>query len=535
MPFSRRQLHALSRDPATLRRAVLLTAAVFILSAIWLGIIRPETPGPEGRADPRSNKIGEVLQVTVPDRTALLRALRGHAYAEARRRQDQGEPDNDFMGLPMLPASLPALFAVSTLPPGEQYIVLAWHEAILTGKVPPELIPQTAALTIASAPALPRTMAADLKRAARDYQGALADYEAIGAAPDGIEARRQAVALAENRGWPEVLARLLVQPAYYEAVHSVDDALSHRIAQEQLDVPMIYHRAWVYFTGGFRQIDYLILSLLTASVWFVSLHKACRLRRGLWWFSLAGVPLGIFSTVITLVLSSLQEARQGLTDSELAGPALLFQIAGVGLREEISKLLCFLPLCLLLLRRGTPAQALLAASCVGLGFALEENIGYYRIYGPSAVLTRYATATFMHIAMTGLAGLALFKFLRYPKNFGPLFGATFTGVVVLHGIYNFSQGGFDNPFSRELANLFPFIVAGLGWYYFQSIRQEQDDAPQLVSAEAVFLLGTTIVTGTLLSYLVHESGWASALTAFVPAALSSILFCWLFHHFLRNA
>ena len=86
-----------------------------------------------------------------------------------------------------------------------------------------------------------------------------------------------------------------------------------------------------------------------------------------------------------------------------------------------------------------------------------------------------------------------------------------------------------------MSGLFPFIIAGLAWYYFQTIRQEQEAAPQPLSAEAVFLLGTTIVMGTLLNYLVHENGWAAAVSAFIPAALSSILFCWLFHHFLRNA
>lgn len=534
---SRRHLHALSRDPATLRRAVLLTATVFLLSAVWIHFVRPVKPDDLPHpTNPQVHALRSILQTENPDRGALVRHLRDHAEREAVRQQSRKEEDPDDWEIAMAPEpGLTPLLAASKLPAGEPQAFLDWHDALLAGKVPDGVLPRIAALTFPNDPGLPRLMAADLKRTARDYEGALADYETAGAEPALADARRRAVALAVSRDWTGVIDRLLAQPAYYEAVHEIRDDLSRLVAQEQFDVPQLFRRNFEGALGLLAKTDYLLLSLLTAAVWFVSLHKACRLPRRQWWFSLAGLPLGIFSTIVALVLLSLQQARHGLTDSEAAGPALLFQIASVGLREESAKLLCFLPLALLLLRHGTPARALMAASCTGLGFALKENIGYYQLSGGAGVLSRFVTATFLHIALTGLSGLAFFKFLRYPKNFGPLFLATFTGMVMLHGFYNFSQAGFDNPFSRELSGLFPFIIAGLAWYYFQTVRQEQDDAPQRLSAEAVFLLGTTMVTGTLLNYLVWENGWETGLGVLVPTALSSVLFCWLFHHLLRNA
>ncbi len=534
MLFSRRHLHFLSRDPRTLRHAILIVAAVFFATALWVGVSRPATPSVESVLDRAAGEITPLLKAPVPDRTALMRALRSNAVKEARWRrflEDHDEPPEE---LPLLSLALPSLLAGSTLPVEEQAAFLAWHQAILTNKVSPEQIPRLAGLTIPPAPSVPGTMAGDLQRITRNYQGALATYEAAGSLPDGIEARRRAVELAVSRDWKPVLERLLAQPAYYDAVHAVDDELSYFVAGEQLDIRQIFHRTLAYSHAVLTKVDYLLLSLLTASIWFVSLHKASQLPLRQWWVGVVALPLGVFSTVITLVLLSLQQARGGLVDSDLAGPALLYQIASVGLREEISKLICFLPL-LLFLRRGTPAQALMAASCVGLGFALKENISYYDRSGGAGVLSRFATATFMHIAMTGLTGLALFKFWRYPKNYGPLFLATFVGMVLLHGFYNFSLGGYDNPFSRELANLFPFIIAGLGWYYFQTLRQEQDEAPQILSAEAVFLLGITVVMGVLLNFLVWEKGWEGALQTFVPSVLSSVMFGWLFHHFLRQA
>ena len=526
---SRRQLHALSRDPAVLTRAILITLGAFLLSAVWLGLNRPPTPPEEPVADRRAQEIREVLQARPLDRAALLRVLRDDVRGVAQEEAEAEEPQS-----PQPAIDLPALLAASPLPPGEQEALALWYAALLSGKITPELIGRMESLTMPEAPGLPRTMAADLKRATRDYKGALADYETSGAQPDGGEARRRAVDLALSRGWAEVVDRLLAKPAYAEAVQAVPDGLAREAARHQLDVRSILRQVIDYTISLLQKRDFLLLSLLTGAVWFISLHKACRLPRRQWGISLVGIPLGMLSTVITLVLLDLQEARNGLADSEIAGPALLFQIASVGLREESSKLICVLPL-LLWLRRGTPAQALMAASCVGLGFAVKENIGYYVRSDGGSVLGRFVTANFMHLAMTGLTGHALFRFLRYPKNYGPAFLATFVGMVLLHGFYNFSQGGHQNPFSQELSNLLPFFVAGLAYYYFQTIHHEQDDAPQVLSAHAVFLLGSAVVVGTLLNFLVWENGWALALEGLIPAALSCVLFGWLFTHLLRDA
>lgn len=532
MLLSRRQLHALSRDPAVLWRAVLITFGAFFLTALWAGVQRPPPQTPPGILDLRNQGIRKILQADPLDRAALLRELR----ADARRTalwQQHAETGNAEGGAPGQ-LNLPRLLALSPLPASEQDAIVLWYAAIISGKVPPDLIPRMESLAMPGAPSLPRTMAADLQRLSLDYQRALASYEAAGAAPDGGEARRRAVDLALSRGWASEADRLLAQPAYYEAVHAVPDHLSEETARHQLDVRVLLRRTLAYSASVLHKTDFLLLSILTATVWFISLHKACRLPRRQWWLSLAGIPLGMFSTVVTLVLMDLQEARNGLSDSALAGPALLYQIAGVGLREEFSKLLCLLPL-LWLLRKGSPAQALMAASCTGLGFALKENIMYYQSSDGSAVLGRYLTANFMHLAMTGLTGHALFRFLRYPKNFGPAFLATFCGMVMLHGFYNFSQGAYGGQLDHEISRLFPFIVGGLAWYYFQTIRQDQDRAPEALSAQAVFLLGTAVVMGTLLNFLVWENGWGMALEAFIPAVLSAAMLCWLFSHLLRDA
>ena len=552
MLISRRQFHALSRDPATLIRAILVILGVFILIALWLGYVRPpdKPEVQESLSQKRAKDLNKVLKASPLDRAALLRALRVDAQL-ARHLTADPDPEETGDGLPPGPGipripkrtlppevsfnafQLEPLLAGSSLTPVEQKGILTWYEAVLSQKTTPEQITQLAALAMPAAPDLPGTMAADLKRIAQDYEGALADYEAIGAQPQALEARRRAVDLTVTREWDAVTARLLSQKAYDDAVHAFPDDLADHVARGQLDVGRLLHHILRDSLKGLQQFDYLFLSLLVGAVWFISLHKASRIPRRLWWISLAAIPLGMLSTVITLVLGELQEARHGLSVTGQVGPDFVFWIASVGLREEVSKMICVLPL-LLLLRKGTPAQALMAASCVGLGFAVEENINYLAGSHGTDLLGRFITANFLHVAMTGLIGHALFRFLRYPKNFGNAFLATFVGMVVLHGVYDFSLTYYDNPLSRELSHLTPFFVAGLAFYYFQTIRQDMDDAPQALSAQAVFLLGTATAVGTLLNFLVWQEGWGDALQAIVGSILSSVLFCWLFVYHLRN-
>ena len=93
-----------------------------------------------------------------------------------------------------------------------------------------------------------------------------------------------------------------------------------------------------------------------------------------WWLALLAVGLGVVSIWPTLFAVYWQEEVWGLEDSKDLIGGLRFYILGVGLREELSKLLLFLPLLPWVLRRGSEREALLVAACVGLGFAMEENV-----------------------------------------------------------------------------------------------------------------------------------------------------------------
>ena len=141
---------------------------------------------------------------------------------------------------------------------------------------------------------------------------------------------------------------------------------------------------------------FMPLSLLAGLVWFTVLVKlggVTKLSSSRLWVFVLAVFAGLFSGIPTLVLRVWQEDILGF---ELNGEFvndLLFCISNIALREEISKLLLFIPLVPILLKRRSQIEWLIAAACVGLGFAIMENVGYFNRSGPIA-LTRMLTASF---------------------------------------------------------------------------------------------------------------------------------------------
>lgn len=525
-----------------LTRAVLMVLGLFALTAVVLNWgaeggeqARRWRETGRGGHDREGEKVADVLKGDPVDRNALVRALR----LEARLVRAEGPDD--------LPSAIPAgglavledegaaartedLLNTSSLPEAERLLFIQYYKT-LQAKDPdlPAAVAVLEAGMINGSAALPLTMAGDLVRRGTDYKEALRLYEKAGALADGAEARRRALDLAVIREWPETLERLMALEGYREALDSGEDTLQMRVAQETRDAGALIAVSVDHIVEGLQQPQLVLVSLLTAMVWFISLHKACRIPMREWWISGVGVLLGVGSVAITLLFLLLQESHGGLAENGTADNDFIFYLAGVGLREEGAKLICFLPL-LPLLRKRTPGLALVAASCVGIGFAMEENLTYFRGAGVDNAIGRFVSANFMHLGMTGLVGHALFRFLRYPKNYGPVFMATFVLMVAVHGFYDFCLSGY----SADAANLPTFLLAGLAWYYFQTVRMEQDGAPQVISAYSVFLLGSAVLVGFLLNCLVADFGWQTGFIILWPAVLSVVLLNAMFVWLLRE-
>lgn len=118
------------------------------------------------------------------------------------------------------------------------------------------------------------------------------------------------------------------------------------------------------------------------------------------------------------------------------GPLLVYLCTVVGLVEESCKLLAVL---LVAWPRQDFREAwdgLACASAAALGFATAENFSYVVNSGDAAILLgRSLSATFAHVAMSGMWGYALGLYKQRQVNVLVVLEALFWSAV-LHGLYD---------------------------------------------------------------------------------------------------
>ncbi|QDU54674.1 PrsW family glutamic-type intramembrane protease [Aeoliella mucimassa] len=203
-------------------------------------------------------------------------------------------------------------------------------------------------------------------------------------------------------------------------------------------------RQWVRYWWAIPKIMWLgavpgatAVALVTGICWFVFIVQAGQPHRehGIrWWLAALAVPLGVLSIWPTLFAVDWQDIEMGISEADDLKAGLKFFIAGVGLREELCKLLMFVPLLPPIIRRRNEREALIVAACVGLGFAMEENINY--ILGTGDATGRFLTANFFHMSLTGIAGLALCRGIWCPRERAAEAGVVFLVAVFVHGLYD---------------------------------------------------------------------------------------------------
>ncbi len=93
---------------------------------------------------------------------------------------------------------------------------------------------------------------------------------------------------------------------------------------------------------------------------------------------LAALLLGVVAAMLASYAALVQEGMRGFR-FRAEDPVMrqfLYFLAGVSLREESLKLLCFAPLAIAV-RRGRAIDALVLAGLTGLGFAFQENLSVF--------------------------------------------------------------------------------------------------------------------------------------------------------------
>lgn len=270
---------------------------------------------------------------------------------------------------------------------------------------------------------------------------------------------------------------------------------------------------WAVPKVAFRRFETAgaaVLSAIAACCWFAFLWQA--LQTPGWrdlrlWCALLAVPLGMLSIWPTHFMALWQEQVMNLHDSVELIPGIRYFVLGVGLREELAKLLLLLPLMPILARRSDELTALLVAACVGLGFAAAENVSYFGWSGGADAMGRFLTANPFHMSSTGLIGLALYRAIRNPQGWASHSAGVFGVLAIAHGLYD---SFIALPDLAEYAILSQIIFALLVYQFFHELRGLRTAPRDVISLSATFLFGVSFVTAATFVYLSATLGTTAA-------------------------
>ena len=273
----------------------------------------------------------------------------------------------------------------------------------------------------------------------------------------------------------------------------------------------------------------VVLALFSGACWLGFCAHAAQVkgpRDPLAWLLPAALILGGASVWPTHFMSLWLESQWNLRPSVELAAGLRYCVLGIGLPEELAKLACFVPLLppLLWIRGDLPA--LITAGCVGLGFAVVENMNYFESSAGADVVGRFLTANPLHMTLTGLAGLAVYRAARDVRGWGPPAIATVALVILAHGLYDASI--ILGPALGDVALLGTIIFAAVVYQFFRELRQLRPRRPEVISLSATFLAGASAVTAASFIYLSGVLGFGPACDAIAMSVLGMSLMAYLF-------
>lgn len=339
-----------------------------------------------------------------------------------------------------------------------------------------------------------------------------ADFE------DASRARYTAFTTALSLKDQPALRRLCADP---RCAREIDPALLY-VAAKTLGDRGLMLRFFVKFKlKRWLQGPHVPLALFSGVVWYIILVRSAgreRLRR---WRYLSPVFAGVVSVWLlqwaqSAFHYSMPEDREGDPMREF-----LQYVIHVGVPEEAVKLLMFALFVPLLVRSGSESKAALTAGCVGLGFAMCENVGYYNNYGAGAAVGRLVMANFMHIAMTGIIGVWFYEMIRSRFHRAGEFVTAFLGVAAAHGGYDFAATMWATAFGINFVGI--VILAVLARTYLHHLHPHPIPGPKpAVSNTAIFMVGLASVVAFAILISVWQMDTMKGVTELLKSTLAII-------------
>lgn len=343
-----------------------------------------------------------------------------------------------------------------------------------------------------------------------------------------------ALAILEVTGGFPAVGEALTDPR----VDRLASAWTHfRYAVEIRDWRRALGWSWVSTFHGRFSLGPMILAVVSGLAWLVFCARLGRIGerpfvRGPLY--VAALALGMISVYPTDILIALQESVLHLEHTGETLHDILYFFFGVGFREELSKLLLFVPLLPLLLRGFrrewiTKLDVLVCGALVGLGFAAVENLLYFEHEDLSTAMARFLTANFLHMSMTGLTSLALFEFAREPDKNSFEFSQTLFAVMAVHGAYDFflsAKGG-----ASYLA-MGVFIL--LAQRFTSAVHTTRERVERGLPLLHIFISGMAFVVGASFVYASWLVGPAVAAAVLVEGMFGVVIILFFFVQELRR-
>ena len=124
-----------------------------------------------------------------------------------------------------------------------------------------------------------------------------------------------------------------------------------------------------------------------------------------------------------------------LAETNLPG-LIVFSILGIGLVEELAKMIPFLLVIIHLKSFNEAIDGIIYASFIALGFAAVENFQYLQYATTAEAWGRGIAGPVIHIVFASVWGYYIGRAVLYNDAVFPVILITLAGTAILHGIYD---------------------------------------------------------------------------------------------------
>lgn len=513
-PLKPAQLARLSRDRPFLIKASLILSLASILVAFVVSLVSPSKPDLKEEMAALQKIINdnteEVTPKTFEDWVFYLRT--GITMANSRSLRDCRSIDTELEGDAREPIEPEGLVDI------EAEMLHSLDLGLRLGD------PESAMRRLQSLPESQRfrnEFLGDIEFTLKNHLEARDHYlRAAELQPDSTYSRRSAVVAAWRSGDRAALKDLLHDETLRTEFSPAEqlDLFTDARDLEGLALAVVRYELAEFLSPS------LVPALFTGTIWFLILMPFWQITPQRLLLSLLAVAAGILSAGLTIYAVMIQERIQGFTQNLTDPPLIqvLYYVAGVALREETLKLLCFLPLAIWAGLRGKYLDGLILAALVGLGFAFKENILYFENGLASfTAWMRFLTANVLHFSLTGIAGFYLVRMIHRKFHGMESFLFSFIAVVVAHGLYNSVIAVPDLESYSPLSTIF---VAAMAYQFFDPLRSQMETGGigNRISPLGVFVLGSALLACVLMIASAWSTPFRFALGVFVSGVAGLI-------------